>query len=187
MKRVYGKIILSRRNQIKGNGNISNKTRETMLEILGYFLLIVIVFAIIKYSLAFIIRVTAIAITSFLAVGAVAGLLTIFGLISSDVAWTIALIAFFLGLAYNMYELFSRPSEIISDTKHMVKDNPKPRYDTDGYEINHYPTKRCCGNCRYNMSRSPENYMSIYCTWNSFYHNELCYKQDDVCPHWEHF
>ena len=159
-----------------------------MLKIIGIIILIGIVFALLKYMLAFIIRFTAIGICSFLIVGALTGFLALVNVISSGTAWTLSIIASIIGLGYNLYQVSSRPSKAISDVNNMYHKDYRPkRYDNYGNEIDFYEEKRCCGNCVHNMSRSAEKYMDIYCTWDSFYHSSMSYSQTNVCEHWEHF
>ena len=159
-----------------------------MMKILGLLFILGIAFVVIKYMLTFAIRLGIVAVTAFFTVGPFTGFLVIINVISSDTAWIITGIATAIGLIYGIYEFFSTPSEFLTDVKEMYnKNDTPPSYDVDGYEINHYPDKRCCGNCAHNMSRSPHLYNSIYCTYDSDYHNVLRFSQKSCCSHWQHF
>ena len=159
-----------------------------MLKIVGIVILIGIIIAVFKYVLVAVIRFTAIAVCSFLVIGTLTGFLALINVISTGTAWTLTLIAFFVGLAYNLYEAACRPSKALSDINEMYhKDYTPKKYDDLNKEIDQYKNKRYCGNCKHNMSRSPNHFWSIYCTWNSIYHNDLSFSQTDVCEHWEHF
>ena len=154
-----------------------------MLKIFGLFLLLGIIFAIAKYFLVFFIRITAIGIAAFFAVGAVTGLLALFGIISSDTAWVITGIAFFIGVAYNLYEFFANPREVMSDVKRMYHDHSgsytpssttSDDGETSGYGFN------CCDNCKWNQDRG-----SHYA--RCFQDGRDDHSDNDRCGLWQHY
>lgn len=153
-----------------------------MLKFLGIILLVGIIFAIAKYILVFIIRITAIGIIAFFTVGAITGLLTLFDVISSDTAWIISGIAFFTGFVYNLYEFFSSPSEVMSDVSRMYREkssySPSASSSDEG-EIDGYGFA-CCGNCKWNQDRGCHY---VRC----FQEGSDDRESNERCGLWEHF
>lgn len=141
-----------------------------MLQILGYIFLIGIAIVLIKFGYALIMRCCALGVVAFICVGMVVGVLALFGKISSDTAWTISKWAFYIGTAINVLEVLSHPFEAISDAWDFTTDtdysggtssseDSNSSSNTSDYSSSSrsgsnpiYAGRRCCGNCRWNMS-----------------------------------
>lgn len=140
-----------------------------MLQILGYLLLIGIAIVVIKFGFALLMRCCVIGIIAFLCIGAITGALTIFGMMSSDTAWSISKWAFYIGTVINLVEVLFHPFRAIGDAWDVATDDSPAGYSSSSSysdSINgedEYEGVRCCGNCRWNTSAYSS---SVMCNHN---------------------
>ena len=139
-----------------------------MLQILGYILLIGIAIVVIKFGFMLVMRCCAIGIVAFLCVGAITGVLCIFGMMSSDTAWTISKWAFYIGTAINIVEVICHPFRAISDAWDVATDDSggSSSSSSSGYgssQEDEFAGIHCCGNCRWNNSAYSNN---VICNHN---------------------
>jgi len=152
-----------------------------MLQILGYIFLIGIAIVLIKFGYALIMRCCALGVVLFICVGMVTGALALLGVVSSGTAWTISKWSFYIGTAINVLEVLSHPLEAISDAWDFTtdtdysgggssSDDSNSSGNNSGYSSSSgssdnsvYAGRRCCGNCRWNMSAYNNN---VACTHN---------------------
>lgn len=134
-----------------------------MLQILGYILLIGIAIFFIKFGFALLIRCCVIGIMAFLMVGTLMGVLTIFGKVSSDTAWTISKWAFYIGTAINVLEVLFHPFRTISQAWDAATDDSDggmySSSSSNNNQEDEFAGVKCCGNCRWNTSAYSNNVM----------------------------
>lgn len=169
-----------------------------MLTLIIIIVVLLIAWVIIKNSLNFLFAGFSLTITLFLGIGFVMFILSgLANVISPGTAWAITLVPTSIAFVYEVYRFATDPEQI----KENYKRNKKSRYgfDEKGNEIDLYPGRERCGNCRFNKFRPPYTGGHGWCKKRGYfndtyvipdsvtYHDEHEVRQDYGCRHWEHF
>lgn len=156
-----------------------------MLKIIGYILLLSLVFVLIKFVFSFTIALLAFTITAFMSVGTIVFILSVIGVMEPDTAWVVLGCAVGIGAILDAVRFFNDPGEVLSDardnfnTSSHVGGRPNSdssRDDTD-YRFKGDQYRKCCGSCRWLSSHGSHNSV---CTLNG---REVCHS--DYCGDWQ--
>ena len=156
-----------------------------MLKIIGYILLLSLVFVLIKFVFSFTIALLAFTITAFMSVGTIVFILSVIGVIEPGTAWVVLGCAVGIGAILDAVRFFNDPGEVLSDARDNFNTSShvggssrsdSSRDDTDyRYQGDQY--RRCCGSCRWFSSHS--SHYSI-CTLHG---REMSHS--DSCSDWQ--